>query len=133
MRRKFGDIAPGRLAPDTLADNFADIAPPLDRQGALLAAQRCYYCYDAPCIQACPTGIDIPGFIKAISTDNLKGAATTILDANIMGGMCARVCPTEVLCEGVCVRCDDDHKPVEIGALQRYATDWVYRDDALPI
>jgi len=129
-RKQIGDIAAARLASDELRDNFADIAPPLDRQGALLAAQRCYYCYDAPCIQACPTGIDIPGFIKAISTDNLKGAATTILDANIMGGTCARVCPTEVLCEGVCVRCDDDHKPVEIGALQRYATDWVYRDDA---
>jgi len=129
-RKQIGDIATGRLPPEALDRNFDDIAPPLDRQAALLAAQRCYYCYDAPCIQACPTGIDIPAFIKAISTDNLKGAAATILSANIMGGMCARVCPTEVLCEGVCVRVDDDHKPVEIGALQRYATDWVYRDDA---
>jgi glutamate synthase (NADPH/NADH) small chain len=129
-RKEIGDVAAGRLTEQQLASNFDDISPPLDRQGALLAAQRCYYCYDAPCIQACPTGIDIPEFIRAIASDNLKGAATTILSANIMGGICSRVCPTEVLCEGVCVRNSDDAKPVEIGALQRYATDWVYRDGA---
>ena len=129
-RKPIGDIAAGRLAPDRLARNFDDIAPPLDRQAALLAAQRCYYCYDAPCVQACPTGIDIPSFIRRIATDNLRGAATDILSANILGGTCARVCPTEVLCEGDCVRNADSAKPVEIGALQRYATDWVFRDDA---
>jgi dihydropyrimidine dehydrogenase (NAD+) subunit PreT len=125
-RKTIGDIAPSRLPPAQLADNFDDVAPPLDRQAALLAAQRCYYCYDAPCIQACPTGIDIPSFIRRISTDNLRGAALDILDANIMGGMCARVCPTEILCEGDCVRNLDDDRPVQIGALQRYATDWVF-------
>lgn len=129
-RKAIGDIAAGRLAPDALAHNFDDVAPPLDRQAALLASARCYYCYDAPCIKACPTGIDIPTFIHRIATDDLRGAATTILSANIMGGMCARVCPTEILCEGDCVRNVDDDRPVQIGALQRYATDWVYRDNA---
>jgi dihydropyrimidine dehydrogenase (NAD+) subunit PreT len=130
VRKDIGDVAPGRLPAEQLARNFDDVAPPLDRQGALLAAARCYYCYDAPCIQACPTGIDIPTFIRGIATDNLRGAAQTILDANILGGMCARVCPTEILCEGDCVRNLDDDQPVQIGALQRYATDWVYRDGA---
>lgn len=129
-RKPFADVAAGRLSPAQLAHNFDDVAPPLDRQGALLAAARCYYCYDAPCIQACPTGIDIPSFIRGIATDNLKGAAVEILGANILGGMCARVCPTEILCEGDCVRNVDDDQPVQIGALQRYATDWVYRDGA---
>jgi dihydropyrimidine dehydrogenase (NAD+) subunit PreT len=127
-RLTHGDIQAGRLSAETLAQNFSDVAPPLDRQQALLAAQRCFYCYDAPCTTACPTSIDIPSFIKRISTDNLKGAATDILSANILGGSCARVCPTEVLCEGACVRNVDDDKPVQIGALQRHATDWVYRD-----
>jgi dihydropyrimidine dehydrogenase (NAD+) subunit PreT len=129
-RKPFADVAAGRLSDEQLAHNFDDVAPPLDRQGALLAAARCYYCYDAPCIAACPTGIDIPTFIRGISTDNLRGAADEILGANILGGMCARVCPTEILCEGDCVRNVDDDKPVQIGALQRYATDWVYRDGA---
>jgi dihydropyrimidine dehydrogenase (NAD+) subunit PreT len=129
-RKSLADIAAGRLSEAQLATNFDDVAPPLDRQGALLAAARCYYCYDAPCIQACPTGIDIPSFIRRIASDNLRGAATDILGANILGGMCARVCPTEILCEGDCVRNLDDDQPVQIGALQRYATDWVYRDGA---
>ena len=129
-RKPVADIAAGRLSGDRLAKNFDDVAPPLDRQRALIESQRCYYCYDAPCITACPTGIDIPGFIRSISTDNLRGAAEQILGANIFGGMCARVCPTEELCEGVCVRNTDESKPVEISALQRYATDWVFRDDA---
>ncbi|HRY00994.1 MAG TPA: FAD-dependent oxidoreductase, partial [Xanthomonadaceae bacterium] len=129
-RKPVADIAAGRLSGDRLAQNFDDVAPPLDRQRALIESQRCYYCYDAPCITACPTGIDIPGFIRSISTDNLRGAAEQILGANIFGGMCARVCPTEELCEGVCVRNTDESKPVEISALQRYATDWVFRDDA---
>jgi dihydropyrimidine dehydrogenase (NAD+) subunit PreT len=130
-RKALADIAAGRLSEAQLATNFDDVSPPLDRQGALLAAARCYYCYDAPCIQACPTGIDIPSFIRRIASDNLRGAATDILGANILGGMCARVCPTEILCEGDCVRNLDDDQPVQIGALQRYATDWVYRDGAM--
>lgn len=130
-RKALADIAAGRLSAEQLAQNFDDVAPPLDRQAALLAAARCYYCYDAPCIQACPTGIDIPTFIRGIATGNLRGAAQEILGANIFGGMCARVCPTEILCEGDCVRNHDDGKPVEIGALQRHATDWVYRDGAV--
>lgn len=125
-RKELGDVAAGRLDAATLARNFADVAPPLTKRQAAIEASRCHFCYDAPCIQACPTGIDIPGFIRAISTDNLKGAAHKILDANIFGGQCARVCPTEILCEGECVRNGPEDKPVEIGALQRYATDWVF-------
>ncbi|MFN3273744.1 MAG: NAD(P)-dependent oxidoreductase [Paracoccus sp. (in: a-proteobacteria)] len=116
-------VVPGRLTPDMLAANFADVAPPLDRHEAHVAADRCYFCHDAPCITACPTGIDIPLFIRQIATGTPDAAARTILDANIMGGMCARVCPTETLCEGACVRMEAEGKPVEIGALQRYATD----------
>ena len=125
-RKEIADIAAARLSPAALAHNFEDVAPALDRRGALIAAQRCYYCYDAPCITACPTGIDIPSFIRSIATDDLKGSAQTILSANILGGMCARVCPTEILCEGDCVRNQDGDQPVQIGALQRYATEWVY-------
>ena len=130
-RKDLADIAAGRLSSEQLARNFDDVAPPLDRQSALIAAQRCYYCYDAPCIQACPTGIDIPSFIRRITTDNLRGAATDILGANVLGGMCARVCPTEILCEGSCVRNTAESQPVQIGALQRYATDWVFDSDAV--
>lgn len=125
-RKELGDIAAARLDAGVLAANFGDVAPPLSRQQALIEASRCHFCYDAPCIQACPTSIDIPGFIRGISTDNLGGAAHKILDANIFGGQCARVCPTEILCEGECVRNGPEDKPVAIGALQRYATDWVY-------
>jgi glutamate synthase (NADPH/NADH) small chain len=125
-RKALADIAAGRLDAAALAENFADIAPPLDRQAALVAAARCYYCFDAPCVQACPTGIDIPSFIRRIATGNLRGAATDILGANVFGGSCARVCPTEILCEGACVRNVDDDRPVQIGALQRHATDWVF-------
>ena len=129
-RQELGDIAAGRLPAAQLAENFDDISPPLDRQAALIAAQRCFYCYDAPCIKACPTSIDIPSFIRRITTDNLLGAAQDILGANIFGGTCSRVCPTEILCEGSCVRNRPEDAPVQIGALQRYATDWVFRDDA---
>lgn len=126
-RKEFADIAAGRLSASALNENYADIAPPLDRQTALIAAQRCHFCFDAPCIKACPTGIDIPMFIRGVATDNLKGAAEEILGANILGGMCARVCPTEILCEGDCVRNHPSEKaPVAISALQRYATDWVF-------
>ncbi len=117
------DIASGRLSPDEYAANFGDVEPPLDAKRALIESSRCYFCYDAPCIEACPTGIDVPGFIRKIATGNVKGAAITILEENIFGGACARVCPTEVLCERACVRNHAEDKPVDIGALQRYATD----------
>jgi glutamate synthase (NADPH/NADH) small chain len=104
---------------------MADIAPPYAPQEAMIEAARCLFCFDAPCIQACPTGIDIPSFIKKISTGNLRGAARTILSANILGASCARVCPTEVLCEGACVVLDREGDPVKIGRLQRHATDHV--------
>ncbi|MDR3100023.1 MAG: NAD(P)-dependent oxidoreductase [Paraburkholderia sp.] len=117
-------IAAGRLSADELGCNFADVAPPLSVDSAVVAADRCHYCYDAPCVAACPTGIDIPGFIRKIGNGNLKGAARDILSANPLGGMCSRVCPTEILCEGACVRNHQDGEPVQIGALQRHATDF---------
>ena len=119
------DIRAGRLPDSAYAENFSDVHPPLDRKAALVEASRCYFCYDAPCIEACPTGIDIPSFIRKISTDNLRGAAQDILEENILGGACARVCPTEVLCQQACVRMTQESKPVQIGLLQRYATDAV--------
>jgi len=122
--KETGDIAAHRLSPEQLSCEFADIAPLLDPTAAAAAASRCHYCYDAPCVQACPTQIDIPSFIRKISNGNLKGAAVDILSANPLGGMCARVCPTEILCEGACVRNHQDGQPVAIGALQRHATDW---------
>ncbi|WP_118181118.1 NAD(P)-dependent oxidoreductase [Paraburkholderia phosphatilytica] len=125
-----GDIAAGRASAAELACQFGDVAPLLNAQEAAVAASRCHYCYDAPCIQACPTGIDIPGFIRKIGNGNLKGAAVDILSANPLGGMCARVCPTEVLCEGACVRNHQDREPVTIGALQRHATDWAMASNA---
>jgi len=127
-RLPIADIAAGRLTPAQLAHNFADVVPPLQRQAALVEANRCFFCYDAPCIKACPTGIDIPRFIRRIATEDQRGAADLILSANILGGSCARVCPTEVLCEGDCVRNKEGDTAIQIGALQRYATDWVYRD-----
>lgn len=116
-------VVQGRLGAGELAQNFADIAPKLDAHEARVAADRCYFCHDAPCITACPTDIDIPLFIRQIATGTPDAAAKTILSQNIMGGMCARVCPTEVLCEGACVREMAEGKPVEIGRLQRFATD----------
>jgi len=116
-------VIAGRLPPDAYAENFADLHPPLDRHEAAVAADRCYFCHDAPCITACPTDIDIPLFIRQISTGTPESAAMTIFDMNILGGMCARVCPTETLCEEACVREAAEGKPVEIGRLQRYATD----------
>jgi dihydropyrimidine dehydrogenase (NAD+) subunit PreT len=118
------DIAANRLSQHQLACEFSDVAPLLDATAAAIAASRCHYCYDAPCIQACPTQIDIPSFIRKIGNGNLKGAAVDILSANPLGGICARVCPTEILCEGACVRNHQDDKAVAIGALQRHATDW---------
>ena len=125
-------IAARRLTAKELEQNFADIHVPLDRKRALIEASRCYFCFDAPCLEACPTGIDIPGFIRKISTDNVKGAAVTILSENIMGGACARVCPVEILCEAACVREAQEEKPVQIGALQRYATDWLFEQKLQP-
>lgn len=120
------DIESGRLTQQQYADNFNDMLPPLDRNRAITEANRCLFCYDAPCIQACPTSIDIPLFIGKIATDNVRGAATTILEANIMGGACARVCPVEELCEQACVRNTQSSKPIKIGQLQRYATDHLF-------
>lgn len=116
-------VVSGRLQAEDYARNFCDLHPPLDPHAALVAADRCYFCHDAPCIAACPTEIDIPLFIRQIQTGMPRAAGRTILDANILGGMCARVCPTETLCEGACVRQTAEAKPVEIGRLQRYATD----------
>ncbi len=120
-----GAIAAGRLGAAQYAANFADVHPLLDRRQALVEADRCHFCHDAPCVEACPTGIDIPGFIRKISTDNIRGAAIDILSENIMGGACARVCPVEILCQRACVRTAQERLPVEIGRLQRYATDWL--------
>ncbi|HHS93994.1 MAG TPA: NAD(P)-dependent oxidoreductase [Rhodobacterales bacterium] len=116
-------VIAGRLDAETLAANFADLHPALDPHQAAVAADRCYFCHDAPCTTACPTDIDIPLFIRQISTGTPEAAARTILSQNILGGMCARVCPTETLCEEACVRETAEHEPVEIGRLQRYATD----------
>ena len=119
------DIRAGRLGADAYESAFADAAPRYSRAQAVVEAERCLYCYDAPCATACPTGIDVPSFIRRIAEDNLRGAARTILESNPLGGTCARVCPTEELCEQVCVRVAQQGKPVEIGRLQRYAVDAV--------
>ncbi len=104
-------------------DAFCDLHPPLTEMQAAAESDRCLYCYDAPCITACPTSINIPTFIHQIRTGNLEGSAETILSQNIMGGTCARACPTEILCEQACVLNHSDQEPVEIGSLQRHAVD----------
>ncbi|MGY6536183.1 MAG: NAD(P)-dependent oxidoreductase [Pararhodobacter sp.] len=116
-------IVADRLDEATLARHFDDLYPAFGAHEARVAADRCYFCHDAPCITACPTAIDIPLFIRQIQAGQPEAAARTILDQNILGGMCARVCPTETLCEGVCVREAAEGQPVEIGRLQRHATD----------
>ncbi len=116
-------IVSGRLDSNRLGQNFSDLHAPLDNHQALVESDRCYFCHDAPCITACPTDIDIPLFIRQISTDTPQAAAKTILSQNILGGMCARVCPTETLCEEACVRETAEGKPVKIGQLQRFAVD----------
>jgi dihydropyrimidine dehydrogenase (NAD+) subunit PreT len=109
---------------DALARQFTDLAPALTERQAAIEAARCLYCYDAPCMHACPTGIDVASFIRNIHDDNINGAAFNILKQNIFGGACSRVCPTEILCEDACVRNhDDEHQPVKIGLLQRHAID----------
>lgn len=125
-------IVPGRLSSESYCENFADHAPPLDAQEARIAADRCFFCHDAPCTEACPTEIDIPLFIRQISTGTPEAAAKTILSRNILGGMCARVCPTETLCEGACVRMESEGNPVQIGALQRFATDTLMAKQSHP-
>jgi dihydropyrimidine dehydrogenase (NAD+) subunit PreT len=115
-----------KLPPQVVADKMAELQPPYAPQEATVEASRCLFCFDAPCIMACPTGIDIPSFIKKIETENIIGAARTILSANVLGASCARVCPTEVLCEGACVMVDRQRDPIKIGRLQRFATDYVY-------
>jgi dihydropyrimidine dehydrogenase (NAD+) subunit PreT len=113
------------LSDEQLARNFADIAPPLTNDYALLEANKCLYCHDAPCTIACPTHIDVPAFIKKIASGNLRGSARVILDVNPFGHSCARACPVEVLCEGACVLNDRDEQPIKIALLQRHATDYV--------
>ncbi len=122
-KTKTPDIAAKRLLNEQYAANFTDLHPPLNAHEALVESDRCYFCYDAPCMKACPTSIDIPLFIREIQAGHPKSAAKTIFDQNILGGMCARVCPTETLCEEACVREHAEGKPVKIGLLQRYATD----------
>lgn len=115
--------ASGRFIPEELSKNFEEVYPGMTKNEAIEEANRCLYCYDAPCIKACPTSIQIPKFIKKIASNNLKGSALTILESNPLGASCARVCPTEELCEGACVL-NHATKPIKIGHLQRYATDW---------
>ena len=125
-------VVPGRLPAQAYHDNFTDHEPPLDGHEARVAADRCYFCHDAPCMTACPTSIDIPLFIRQIATGTPEAAAKTIFAQNILGGMCARVCPTETLCEEVCVRELAEGKPVEIGRLQRFATDTLMANGVHP-
>lgn len=114
-----------KLSAERYERNFADIAPAMTPRHAAVEAARCLFCFDAPCTQACPTRIDVPAFIKKIMTGNLRGSARVILDANILGQSCGRVCPTEVLCEGACVMLEKGERAIEIGRLQRHAVDYV--------
>jgi glutamate synthase (NADPH/NADH) small chain len=122
----------GRLGKEQITANFSDLHPPLNSNQAVIEAARCLFCHDAPCTEACPTGIDIPGFIRKISTGNTLGAAVTILSENIMGGTCANVCPVEELCEQVCVKNTQEEQPVRIGLLQRFSTDYLFEHGKQP-
>lgn len=123
------NTSPGKPSSEDIAKNFEDLHPRFNRLQAMAAASRCLYCYDAPCVRACPTSIDIPTFIRKIATNNPSGSARTILSENILGGTCARACPTETLCEQACVRNVAEDEPVEIGRLQRYAVDHLMEQD----
>lgn len=123
-------VKQSRISYDHIAANFQEVHPGLSNREAVEEANRCLYCYDAPCITACPTGIDIPTFIKKIASGNIKGSATTIMSANPIGASCSRVCPTEELCEGACVL-NHSTKPIMIGNLQRYATDWAMKNNQI--
>ena len=125
----FADVRAGRLSTEEYVQRFADATPRFTNTQALLEAERCLYCYDAPCATACPTSIDVPSFIKRIADGNLRGSAKAILESNPLGGMCARVCPTENLCEAVCVRNTQEDRPVAIGRLQRHAVDALMESD----
>lgn len=117
-------ISNNRLSTEQYADNFSDIHPPFETaDAALVEANRCLFCYDAPCMKSCPTGIDVPKFIKQIATDNIKGSAHTIFESNIMGAGCSKVCPVEKLCEGACVYNLMEEEPISIARLQRYSTE----------
>ena len=109
-----------------IRERFREIHPPLSPQAALVEAHRCLNCFDAPCTAACPTHIDVPGFIKRIASGNERGAARRILDANVLGGSCARACPVEVLCEGACVMHRYNREPIQIALLQRHAMDFFH-------
>lgn len=119
----------GRLPAEQLDRNFSELLPPMTPDEAHVEANRCLFCYDAPCINACPTHINIPGFIKKIATGNLRGSARVILESNFLGATCARVCPVDELCEGACVMRTLGAKPIEIGRLQRYAMDYMMDRD----
>ncbi|CAM3297924.1 NAD(P)-dependent oxidoreductase [Paenibacillus lupini] len=116
------------ISAESLRRNFAEVKAGMRPKEAIEESNRCLYCYDAPCIKACPTGINIPSFIKKIASGNMKGSARAIMEANPVGASCSRVCPTEELCEGACVL-NHSSKPIMIGDLQRYATDWAIKNE----
>src|SRR5689334_13428891 len=115
-----------QLSTEEFASRLAEIHPPFEHRAAVVEANRCLYCFDAPCAGACPTHIDVPRFIKKIASGNLRGSAAAILDANVLALSCSRVCPVEVLCEGACVMNQYNRQPIEIGRLQRHAMDYFY-------
>ena len=130
MRSESTDFFSKAQQSAAIADRFADLHPPFEKTAAVTEAHRCLYCFDAPCMGACPTHIDVPKFIKKIASGNLEGSARTILDANILGASCSRACPVEVLCEGACVMHRYNKQPIEIGRLQRFAMDALHASGA---
>jgi len=121
------NLAP-KLSDAEYEKNFADINPPFAYHNAKVEANRCLFCFDAPCTRACPTHIDIPAFIKKIASGNMRGSAQDILNANVLGMSCGRVCPVDSLCEGACVYNDRDAEPIQIGRLQRFSVDWFHEN-----